>query len=135
MIDVLIAAVIVGPLLIAGALIFLAVRRMHAQADAAHARREDFRARQQRAVWASATIVSVRRASLREDARGREKVELTLKVQPPNGASYSAHAAWNADFNALALLRAGETVSVKIDAGDPKIIYPNMTGLEYWAWR
>src|SRR5512140_757120 len=134
MISVAIFLGVVLLLLVVGGIVFLVLRRMESQADAAHERAEEFRERQQRAVWAGATIVSVRRASVAEDARGREKIDLALQVQPPKGESYSAHAAWCADLNAISQLVAGGSVSVKIDAADPKIIYPNMTGVEYWVW-
>lgn len=121
-------------LLVVGGMVFFVLRRMESQAYASHNRSEKFRERQRRAVWAGATIVSIRQVSVAEDARGREKIDLTLQVQPPKGESYSAHAAWYADLSAISQLVAGASVSVKIDATDPKIIYPNMTGVEYWVW-
>jgi hypothetical protein len=134
MIFVLAFAAALVILILAGSGVVLVLRRIELQSGAAQSRVEDFRTRQKRAVWGGATIVSVRRAILAEDARGKEKIDLTLQVQPPNGESYSAHATWYADLSALAELVAGASVSIKIDATDPKIIYPNMTGVEYWMW-
>ncbi len=134
MMTVFLIAAFIIPLLIIGAIVFFVLRRMDAQTSAAHTRAEEYRVREQRAIWASATIISARRASVSEDARGKEKVDLSLQVQPRGGDSYSAHAAWYVDLNAIAQLRAGETVSIKIDASDPKVIYPNMTEMEYWIW-
>ena len=106
---------IVAPLLIAGLIIFLVMRRQSQRVRAAQQRLADHNEWLARAVWAGATIVSVRQSMLTEDARGTAKVDLRLDVQAPGGQPYQATTAWLVDLAALPPFQPSQTVSVKID--------------------
>ncbi len=89
-------------------------------------------ARQQQAVWAGATVLSWRRPPRRHPEHPMARLDLRLRVQPPEGEPYEAVAIWRADAELLPQLAPGSQVSVKIDRDDPTRIYPNMTGVEPW---
>jgi len=88
-----------------------------------------------RAIWAGASVVSLKSQKILEDATGAVRTELTLLVQPPDGEAYPASTVWRIDISALASVQPGESVSIKIDQLDPQIIYPNVSWAQYWAWN
>lgn len=92
-------------------------------------------ARQQKAVWASATVLNWRRQPNPHPEQRQVRLDLRLQVQPPEGPAYAVIAIWRVDLEALPRLQPGAHVSVKIDQQDPHRIYPNISGAEPWAFR
>ncbi len=86
------------------------------------------------AVWAHATIISVQGQDLRESTRTVTRIELRLEVARQGGEKYQATTIWLVNMTILPKLQPGEEVPVKIDPRDPRVIYPNMQGAEYYYW-
>ncbi len=121
--------------LIGLAMAFFRYRRQSArEAHRIQHRRQDFEERARRAVWASATIVTLRRSDIAERGQPTARLDLRLQVQPPDGEPYPATTAWLARLDNLPQLQPGQSISVKIDPDDPQRIYPNLAGVEYWVW-
>ena len=100
----------------------------------AHLRSKEFVARQQTAVWASATIISSQGGIITGDFGGVStwaSYKINLEVQPPGGESYLTKATWLVEVAQMSFLRQGQQLSVKIDQQDPKIIYPNVSWAKY----
>lgn len=128
---VILAITLVLILLAAG--IYAAVTAPRRNA-AAQARQAELRARAARAVWSSATVASLRNRPAPGAGERRVRVDLRLQVQAPDGSVYPATPSWYVDVDALANLQPGASLSVKIDADDPSIIYPNADWAEIWPW-
>ncbi len=92
------------------------------------------RAKMESAVWAGATIVSTSCQNLGDSMRTVARVELHLEVNSPAGEKYQATTTWLVSVALLPQLQPGQTISVKIDARNPRTIYPNMQGAEYYYW-
>ena len=118
------------PLAAGGLIVYLVLRKMRREGLEAMDRREAYRQREAQAVWAAATVVSLRQSNLMADGQVRARVELRLKVEPPGGEAYLALARWVVDQALLAQMQPGSALSVKIDAQDPQVIYPNLSGAE-----
>ncbi len=82
-----------------------------------------------RAVPAQARILRAGR-SYDSGTFGGWDVDLTLEVVPPSAAPYRVKTTWSVEPLALPRLKEGETLAVRIDAGDPQKIYSG----EKWAW-
>ncbi len=120
-------------LAVAIAAVVYTVSQHHQQETLAHLRAKDFVARQASAVWASATIVSVRGGIIGSEAgvSNWARYELSLEVTLPGGASYPARTTWLVEISQMSMLQQGAQVSVKIDQQDPKIVYPNASWAKY----
>lgn len=99
----------------------------------AQQRAKDFVTRQASAVWASATIVSVRGGIIGSESgvSSWARCEISLEVTPPGGAPYHTRVTWLVDVAQMSMLQQGAQVSVKIDQQDPKIVYPNASWAKY----
>ena len=88
-------------------------------------------ARQESAVWATATLLSAQAGLVGGEAgvAGWADYELSLEVSAPGGTPYQACTNWMVDLSQLSMLQSGQQLSVKIDQQDPSIIYPNAS----WA--
>jgi hypothetical protein len=102
------------------------------QAARGQARLANLRARAERAVWSSATVASLRNRPAPGTGERRVRVDLRLQVKAPDGTLYAATPSWFVDVDALANLQPGASLSVKIDAEDPAVIYPNAPWAEIW---
>ncbi len=118
------------PLAAAGLIVYMVLRKMRREGLEAMAQRDALREREKHAVWAAATVVSVQRAEMIQSGTLRSRVDLRLKVEPPGGEAYLALAHWLVDQALLAQIQPGSALSVKIDAQDPQMIYPNLSGAE-----
>jgi hypothetical protein len=87
----------------------------------------DLAARQENAVWASATLLNAQGGLVGGDggAAGWARYELSLEVTAPGGAPYQASANWMVEVTQLSMLQPGQQLSVRIDQQDPSIIHPN----------
>lgn len=92
-----------------------------------------YRNRESQAVWAGATVVTVHKPKIDSYGMRQLKVDLRLEVEAPSGEKYQVKTAWLVDEDVMPQIQPGASVSVKIDVEDPKIIYPNMPGVEYWV--
>jgi len=99
----------------------------------AHLRARDFVERQERAVWASANIMSARGGTLGSESgvSSWARYELSLQVTPPGGEPYLARTTWLVEAAQMSMLQQGQQLSVKIDQQDPKIVYPNADWAKY----
>jgi len=93
------------------------------------------KASSEHAIWTNATVISIRSQNPSDSARTVTRVDLRLEVEAPGGEKYQATTTWLVDVTILPRLLPGETVIVKIDDRNPKIIYPNMHGAEYFYWN
>jgi hypothetical protein len=87
---------------------------------------EEYQRRKARAIWAGATVVSLRTAALSHGITAIVQADLTLRVTPPGGEPYTANASWRVKLESLASLQPGAEISVKIDQENPQTIYPNL---------
>lgn len=92
-----------------------------------------YKKRESQAVWAGATVVTVDKPKIDHYGMRQLKVGLRLEVESPSGEKYQTKTAWLVDEDAMARIQPGASLSVKIDAEDHEIIYPNMSGVEYWV--
>ena len=83
----------------------------------------DQRTRQERAVWAWATVLSSSQGPVNTLRMAR--VELQLEVHMPGTAPYQAKTTWLVDQEALASVEEGKEVSVKVDPEGPQYVYPS----------
>lgn len=101
----------------------------HSQAIAAQA--AAMIERERRAVWAGATVVSIISDERQHDPHGSSAIELHLRIQPPEGEPYGTRTRWSVDDTARSIIQPGAQLPIKIDAHEPKIIYPNINGATY----
>ena len=59
------------------------------------------------------------------------RARLTLQVTDKENKKYTAETLWLVDITAVDLIKAGNTISVKIDYNDPGIIYPSAPWARY----
>ena len=85
-------------------------------------------------IMTQGTIISVSSQPLSTSTRSVTKVDLRLQVQSPSGSTYVANTAWLVDTAILPQLQPGQLVPVKVNSQDPRMIYPNMSGAEYYIW-
>jgi hypothetical protein len=114
--------------------VFVAIREISNQREREVIRHEadaQFQTRAARAVWADATILSVRNCSPKRELSGKTMIDLKLQVMTADKKPYTASTVWLIDSIALAALQPGQHIPVKIDRDDSRIIYPNMMGMEY----
>ena len=127
------AGVVIFLAVAAGAVIYTLSQR-NAKMVQAHLRAKDFIARQQTAVWASATIMSMQGGIITGDMGGVSNwasYKLSLEVNPPGGEPYLARTTWLVEVAQMSMLQQGQQLSVKIDQEDPTIIYPNVGWARY----
>jgi len=86
--------------------------------------------RQEHAVWGGATVINVS-AGIVGEGSTKARVNLTFEVTQQGGLPYRTSATWLVDISALGFIQQGQQISVKIDAENPKIIYPNSPGAIY----
>jgi len=81
---------------------------------------------------ASAFILSVGK----NKPMGNEQiaVELKLEVHSPNNKKYNTEVSWLVDSNEMKNIKQGETINVKVDAFDDKIIYHSSEKIRLWQW-
>jgi len=89
--------------------------------------------REKRAVWAGATVITVNKPKIDRYGMRQLKVDLLLAVESPAGEKYQTKTSWLVDEDMMSQIQPGASLSVKIDAEDPEIIYPNMRGVDYWG--
>jgi hypothetical protein len=83
----------------------------------------DIGTRQDRAVWAWATILSVNKGAVNTFHMSR--VEMELEVHLPGSPAYQAKTTWQVEQDSLDSLEPGKELSLKVDPIDPKYIFPN----------
>lgn len=93
---------------------------------------DDYEANFQKAIFASAVIVSVIKAT--SVGRSEMRIDLRLEVRPPEGEPYLARTTWMIDSSELALLKEGDEIQVKIDSNNSDLIYPTFSKSKYWLW-
>jgi hypothetical protein len=127
----LIGAAILVAIAIAAVVFTLGQHRK--QETQAQLRAREFIERQERAVWALATVVSVRGGTLGSEGgvSNWARCELSLQVTPPGGEPYLARTTWLVEAVQMSMLQPGQELSVKIDQQDPKIVYPNNNWAKY----
>jgi hypothetical protein len=91
--------------------------------------KDDHRTRQERAVWAWATILSADQGPLNTYRMAR--VTLQLEVHMPGTPVYQAGTVWLVEQESLASVEQGKEISLKVDPLDPKYIYPNGSWAKY----
>ena len=82
----------------------------------------DDRTRQERAIWAWAKVLSSSQGPVNSYHVAR--VKLDLEVHMPANPVYQAQTTWLVEEEALPYIEEGKEVSLKVDAVDPKYIYP-----------
>jgi hypothetical protein len=116
------------------ALAFIAYRAIQAPMREGKKKQKEmaaFTERVARAVWAGATVVTVNKPRMDTYGMRKLKVDLLLAVESPAGEKYQTKTSWLVDEDMMPQIQPGASLSVKIDAEDPEIIYPNMRGVEY----
>jgi hypothetical protein len=82
----------------------------------------DDRTRQERAIWAWATILTSSQEPVNTYHMAR--VEMELEIHMPGSPAYQAHTTWLVEQEALAYIEEGKEISLKVDPVDPQYIYP-----------
>jgi hypothetical protein len=85
--------------------------------------KDDHRTRQERAVWAWATVVTS--ASRPVNAVGMARVEMQLDVHMPGTPAYRATTTWMVEEEALAFVQQGKEIALKVDPLGLQYVYPN----------
>jgi hypothetical protein len=114
--------------------VLVAVKEISSQREqvfAQHQAAAQFHERAARAVWAGATILSIRNCNPKGEPGGKSMIDIKLQVLKSDQKTYNATAIWIVDSIALPALKPGQHIPVKIDQEDPRIIYPNMMGMEF----
>ncbi len=83
----------------------------------------DERTRQDRAVWAWATILNSTQGPV--SSFGVSRVEMELEVHLPGTPVYPAQVTWLVDKESLPFIEKGKELSLKVDPLGPEYIYPN----------
>jgi len=88
------------------------------------------------AVIAYATIKSIKQTSSPAiGSMGRvDSFCLDLEIQIEDQEPFNAKTWWLIYILAISQMRIGETISVRVDKKDKKVIYPNIENVEY-DWR
>ena len=107
-IDGLISLAVIAVGVIAAVAALRAVRAHRARGLEQHRAAIDHRKRAARALWAGATVLSVRTVTQLQDWSGKTVENVALPA-----------------------LRPGQRIPVKVDRSDPTVVYPNMSGAEY----
>jgi hypothetical protein len=123
---VIIAAVVLIVVIMVFVFLHLNRRKMHRLSQ----RNQAFIQRQQSAVLGKALVVDARDGVTGEYAT-QTYMTLTLEVTPSGGQTYRTSARWLVELSALGFIQQGSEMPVKIDADDPKIIYPNAPWAKY----
>ncbi len=87
----------------------------------------------QRAVFATALIVSVIKAYA--IGRSEMRIDLRLEVRPAGNEPYLATTSWMIDNSELAFMKEGDEIQVKIDSNDSSLIYPTFPKSKFWLWN
>jgi hypothetical protein len=93
------------------------------------AKKEDHITRQERAVWAWATVLSSTTGPVNMARQAR--VELELEVHMPGTPPYQAKTTWMVDEEALVYVQKGKELSLKVDPQGPEYIYPQGSWAKY----
>lgn len=93
---------------------------------------DDYELSFQRAVFATALIVSVMKAY--SVGRSEMRVDLRLEVRPSGEEPYLATTSWMIDNSELTFIKQGDEIQVKIDANDNSLIYPTFSKSKFWLW-
>jgi hypothetical protein len=125
---VLIIITIIIAAVSAGIFIFLHMERR--KLEELEQKSQEYIERQKSAVWGKATVINSR-GGISGDTGSGALIDLTLEVTPQEGSTYRAHSTWLVDITALGFVQQGQEISIKIDAKDPKIIYPNAPWAKY----
>jgi hypothetical protein len=133
--DYIVTAILVGLGIIATLVAIREISNQREKEIAQHQEAAQFRDRAARAVWANATIVSIKRCKPKHDLGGKILIDLRLQVLTADQRSYAAASMWLVDSIVLPALQPGQHIPVKIDQENPRIIYPHMTGMEFMPRR
>ncbi|KAB8146014.1 hypothetical protein F8S13_02750 [Chloroflexia bacterium SDU3-3] len=120
-----------GILAIAGVIVLTIRQSMRSWALETTSHIAAMREREACAVWAGATVVSIISDPHQHAEHGSATMELLLQIQPPQGAPYTTRTRWNVDLSARPLIQPGAQLPIKIDAHEPKIVYPNISGAAF----
>jgi hypothetical protein len=122
MIDIVVFAL---PILTIGFFIwfFLRMRRPRKSKTS----KDDPTTRQERAVWAWAKILSSSQGAINTFRMAR--VEMKLEVHMPGSPAYQTKTTWLVEQDALASVKEGKEIALKVDPLGPQYVYPNGT----WA--
>jgi hypothetical protein len=126
----LIIVIIAAVIAVAVVLIFIFLHMHRRKMQKLSEKNQALVQRQQRAVWGMALIVDARGGVTGEYATQTHMI-FTLEVTPPGGETYRASTRWLVELSALGAIQQGNELSVKIDADDPRIIYPNASWAKY----
>ncbi len=135
MITSLVVFAVIGLAVVAAVIMaFVHLARQRQAVEQTRLRAEAFVERQARAVWASATIVGAQGGIITGEHGGVSTwacYELNLEVIPPSNEPYPARTAWLVEVAQMPMLQPGQSLPVKIDQDDPRIIYPNVSWAKY----
>ena len=114
----------------------LVVRIAQRKAEGARLRRNGYEERRSRGIDALATIVNIRNelSEAKPHEHPEVRADLLLRVQPPQGEAYQTITSWLVQTQAVSNIQPGSSISVKIDAEDPRIIYPNVRWAKFCWW-
>jgi hypothetical protein len=84
------------------------------------------------AIPAQARILAYQEKTGGRDMKGRfSGVVFTVEVNRPDRPPYQATTYWKVYPMATAQLQVGHAMAVKVDAGDPQVVYPDAPSVEY----
>jgi hypothetical protein len=101
--------------------VLVAVKEISSQREqvfAQHQAAAQFHERAARAVWAGATILSIRNCNPKGEPGGKSMIDIKLQVLKSDQKTYNATAIWIVDSIALPALKPGQHIPVKIDQED-----------------
>ncbi len=83
-----------------------------------------------KAVFSAATVVSARRLGQRLGGTN-DVMRVTLSVEPPENAAYTAVVTWEVEPQTTHLLQPGAALAVKINPDNPRQVFPNFSGAQF----
>jgi hypothetical protein len=87
--------------------------------------------RMARAIVADGTIIWASSAGRTDKRKGVTEVELLLQIDLPGEKPYQTNVNWLVNKGDLSQMHPGQKFSVKVDADDPRRVYPTTTSARY----
>lgn len=79
-------------------------------------------------------IVESKQETIKPEAKGLAKVDLELKIQPPEGEAVLVKTIWLVEVESLPELEVGHSIKIKYNPKKPDRIYPDVPWAHVWLF-